>query len=135
MAYAWTKELETGNSAIDKQHYDLIDAINHLLEACSKGKGRSEIGKTLKFLNDYITHHFADEEVLQKKYGYPDFVNHKKYHEDFKKSISDIQKEFDNGGATIALVAKVNSVIAAWLINHIKRQDIKVAAHVRAKSI
>lgn len=135
MAYAWTKELETGNSAIDKQHHDLIDAINHLLEACSKGKGRCEIGKTLKFLNEYITHHFADEEVLQKKYGYPDFVNHKKYHEDFKKSVSDIQKEFDNGGATIALVAKVNSVIAAWLINHIKRQDVKVAAHVRAKSI
>lgn len=135
MAYAWTKELETGNSAIDKQHHDLIDAINHLLEACSKGKGRVEIGKTLKFLNDYITHHFADEEVLQKKYGYPDFVNHKKYHEDFKKSVRNIQKEFDNGGANIALVAKVNSVIAAWLINHIKRQDVKVAEHVRAKTV
>ena len=31
------------------------------------------------------------------------------------------------------LVGKVNSSIAGWLINHIKREDVKVAAHVRAQ--
>lgn len=134
MAYAWTKDLETGNAAIDRQHHELIDAINNLLNACSKGKGRSEIGNTLQFLSDYITRHFADEEVLQKKFGYPDQVNHKKYHEGFKKSVRGIQEEFDKGGANIALVAKVNSAIAAWLINHIKKEDVKVAAHIRSKS-
>lgn len=133
MAYTWTKDLETGNTAIDKQHRALIQAINDLLESCAKGKGRSEIGNTLKFLSDYITRHFGDEETLQKKYGYPGYAQHKQYHEDFKQSVKQIQAEFDKEGATIQLVAKVNSVIASWLINHIKKEDVKVAMHLRAK--
>lgn len=134
MAYAWTKDLETGNATIDRQHQELFDAINNLLDACSKGKGRASIGSTLKFLSDYITRHFGDEEGLQRKFGYPDYPNHKKYHEGFKKSVHQIEEEFEKGGANIALVAKVNSVIAAWLINHIKKEDVKVAAHIRSKS-
>ena len=135
MAYAWTKDLETGNVEIDKQHQALIQAINDLLESCARGKGRSEIGNTLNFLSDYITRHFGDEEALQKKYGYPDYTQHKQYHDGFKQSVKQIQAEFDKEGATIQLVAKVNSVIASWLINHIKREDVKVAMHLRSKGV
>ncbi len=133
MAYAWTKDLETGNAAIDRQHRELIQAINDLLESCAKGKGRSEIGNTLKFLSDYITRHFGDEEALQKKSGYPGYLQHRQYHEDFKQSVKQIQAEFDQEGATIQLVAKVNGIIASWLINHIKKEDVKVAMHLRTK--
>lgn len=131
MAYAWTKDLETGNLMIDSQHKELIHAINALLEACSKGQGRSEIEKTLKFLNDYVIKHFSDEQQLQLKYNYPDYENHKKYHEGFKKVVQDILNEYKQGGATIPLVAKTNSSIAGWLINHIKKEDVKVANHIK----
>ncbi len=134
MAYAWSKDLETGNPLIDQQHKELINAINKLLDACAKGQGRTEIESTLRFLSDYITRHFKDEEALQLKYQYPDYANHKKYHEGFKKVVADIVREFQQGGANVALVAKLNSSIANWLINHIKKEDVKVAAHVKSKS-
>lgn len=133
MAYAWTSDLETGNAKIDLQHKELILAINSLLEACSKGQGRKEVENTLNFLNNYIIRHFNDEEVLQKMSGYPDIVNHKKYHETFKKTVADIATEFHTSGATIPLVAKANTSIGAWLINHIKKEDVKVAAHLKLK--
>lgn len=133
MAYQWTSELETGNSLIDNQHKELIEAINKLLDACSKGKGRMEIADTLNFLNEYIIRHFRDEESLQQRYHYPDRVNHKQYHEAFKRSVSDIITEFNQSGANVALVAKTNSVIAGWLINHIKKEDVKVAAHIKKR--
>lgn len=133
MAYSWDKSLITGNSEIDRQHKSLIDAINGLLGACSQGKGRDEVDKTLKFLQDYVVKHFRDEEKLQLKSNYPDYKAHKEKHEAFKKTVNDIVEEYNKSGASIQLVAKVNSSIAGWLITHIKSEDKKVAAHIRNK--
>lgn len=131
--YTFTKDLETGNTLIDSQHRQLFDAINGLLEACSNGKGRDEIQKTIRFLYDYTSKHFADEENLQVQTGYPDYPNHKKYHDGYKKVIKDIGEQLDKEGPTIALVGKINSSIGGWLVNHVKREDVKVAAHIKSK--
>ena len=119
------------NNTIDEQHKELIAAINSLLEACSKGQGRNQLSTTVKFLYEYTTKHFSDEEKLQLASGYPDYKNHKAYHEDFKKVVLQLGKELDEQGPTIVLVGKINSSIGGWLINHIKREDVKVAAHIR----
>lgn len=133
MAYSWDKSLETGNPAIDEQHKSLVNAVNELLESCSQGKGRSEVEKTLKFLQDYVIKHFNDEEKLQIKSSYPDYKAHKEKHESFKKTVEEIVQEFNKSGASIQLVAKVNSSVAGWLITHIKTEDKKVAAHIKSK--
>lgn len=132
MAYNWDKSLETGNLLIDEQHKSLINAINEMLDACSQGKGRNEVGKTLNFLQDYVIKHFNDEEKLQLKSNYPDFKAHKEKHEAFKKTVKEIADEFNKDGASIQLVAKVNSSVAGWLITHIKSEDKKVAIHIKA---
>jgi len=132
MEYKWDQSLETGNVAIDEQHKALINVINDLLYACSQGKGRLEIQETLNFLSDYVVRHFSDEEKLQIKSKYPDYVAHKKLHEDFKRDVANIVSEFEKGGATIQLVAKVNMKIGEWLIKHIKTIDKKVAEHINS---
>ncbi|MEG2787265.1 MAG: bacteriohemerythrin [Romboutsia sp.] len=134
MAYKWTDELLTGNSQIDNEHKELIKAINDLLEACSKGKGRAELEKTVKFLSSYTKTHFAHEEVLQMKYRYPDYINHKKYHQHFISTVDDIQRKLMESGPSISLVGEINSKVATWIISHIKREDVKVAAHIRNNS-
>lgn len=133
MAYTFTKDLETGNAIIDSQHKELFKAINDLLAACASGKGRVEIEKTTKFLYDYTSKHFGDEERLQQQYKYPDYLNHKRYHEEFKKAVREIGDQLNKEGATIVLVGKVNSSIGDWLLNHIKREDVKLAAHIKAQ--
>ncbi|MFT4005940.1 MAG: hemerythrin family protein [Lacrimispora sp.] len=132
MAYTFTKDLETGNQLIDSEHRQLIEAINNLLAACGAGKGRAELSNTLKFLQDYTAKHFSDEEKLQLQSHYPDYVNHRRYHEDFKKVVAGICAKLDKEGPTVALVGEVNSTIAGWLINHIKKEDVKVAAHLKS---
>ncbi len=135
MAYIWDKSLETGNAEIDEQHKSIIDSINRLLEACSQGKGRSEVENTLKFLQDYVVKHFNDEERLQLKSNYPDYNAHRAKHEAFKKTVNEIVEEFNKSGASIQLVAKVNSSMAGWLISHIKSEDKKVAAYIRENNL
>lgn len=132
MAYNFTPDLETGNGAIDQQHRQLIQAINDLLDACAQGKGRAELAKTTQFLYSYTAKHFADEEKLQLQSGYPDYENHRKYHESFKKTVNELMQKLEQQGPTVVLVGEVNSAVAGWLINHIKKEDVKVAAHIKA---
>lgn len=135
MAYSWNKNLETGNATIDAQHKELIEAINKLLAACSTGQGRIQIKETSAFLLDYTKRHFGDEEKLQLQSKYPDYVNHKKYHEGFVKVVNEIVNELNTNGSSIVLVGKINSAIGGWLLNHITTEDVKVANHIRSTSV
>jgi len=134
MAYKWSDDLLTGNMQIDTEHKELIKAINDLLDACSKGKGRAELEKTVKFLSSYTKTHFAHEEVLQMKYNYPDYNNHKKYHKHFVEQVENIHKKLLTEGSNIVLVGEINSKVGNWIISHIKREDVKVAQHIKNKS-
>ncbi|WP_434797293.1 bacteriohemerythrin [Terrisporobacter vanillatitrophus] len=134
MAYKWSDDLLTGNMQIDKEHKELIKAINDLFEACSKGKGRAELEKTVKFLSSYTKTHFAHEEVLQVKYNYPDYNNHKKYHKHFVEQVENIHKKLLAEGSNIALIGEINSKVGNWIISHIKREDVKVAQHIKNQS-
>ncbi|MDR2706059.1 MAG: bacteriohemerythrin [Planctomycetaceae bacterium] len=134
MAYTWSKDLETGNPLIDSQHQQLIKAVNDLLDACSTGQGRDKLHQTLDFLVSYTVKHFGDEEKLQLQHQYPDYVNHKNLHEHFKVFVQDLVTQMKTAGPTTSLVSKVTFGVGDWLVNHIKREDIKVATFIRGKT-
>jgi hemerythrin len=132
MAYTWTSDLETGNLTIDTQHKQLIQAINDLTAACALGKAGESLNKTLDFLHSYTLKHFGDEENLQRQYNYPDYPNHKNMHTGFVSVVSDLAAAIKREGPTIGLVSKITSAVGDWLLLHIKREDTKVAAHIRS---
>lgn len=131
MKYILTKDLETGNALIDSEHKQLFTALNNLMDACSQGKGRDQIQATLNFLTDYVRKHFADEEQLQKQTNYPGFTAHKQFHESYKVSLGQAANAISTSGATIATLSQLNQK-AAVLVNHIRTEDKKLAAHVQA---
>ncbi|MDR2102197.1 MAG: bacteriohemerythrin [Treponema sp.] len=134
MDYEWDSSLETGNELIDSQHKGLFEAINNLLETCRQGKGKEELSKSLDFLTQYTIKHFFDEEQLQQKHKYPDFPNHKGYHDGFKATVRDLAVRLIMKGVSDELIEEVKSKIGGWLVTHIKGQDVKVAAHIRAQN-
>ncbi len=115
---------------IDEQHEKLFEYINNLLRACGEGKGRAELERAIQFLVDFTEEHFTAEEKLQLRYKYPDRENHKRYHEAFKQAIQELVEEFERDGATVSLVGKINKNVGDWLVNHVKKQDVRVAAHI-----
>lgn len=131
MAFKWKDSLTTGNTTIDSQHKELVNAANELLEACSQGKGREEIVRTGKFLLGYTKKHFGDEERLQLKSKYPDYENHKKLHEILVKEVNNLVSDLESQGPTVVLVGKINNLISGWVFDHISREDIKVATHIK----
>lgn len=134
MAYVWTAALETGNEETDKVHQELFSLMNRLMEASSKGQGSSKVNETLDFLNRRVLTAFQKEEVRMADSDYPDYLLHKKAHSSFQKIVHSIEKEYQDTGTSISLIAKLCSAISFWLINHVQRDDLRFAYYLHTKS-
>ncbi|MGI6255446.1 MAG: bacteriohemerythrin [Acutalibacter sp.] len=127
MKYELTKELETGNMMIDREHRELFGAVNKLLDACEKGQGQAEVRNALDFLLRYVDRHFAHEEQLQTQNKYPEYNTHKRFHENYKTKLREIAAKVGPNGPTAANLASLNSHVAL-LISHIRTADKKLGA-------
>src|SRR5208283_4095073 len=78
---AWSGRYSVGISRIDTQHQRLVDLINELHAAMLAGEGDSALAKILDGLAGYAVSHFATEETLMKKFGYPGYEQHKAEHD------------------------------------------------------
>ena len=133
MAFTWTKELETGNTLIDSEHKKLIDAINQLLDACNKGKGRQELHAAVDFLTSYTRTHFSHEEALQLKHKYPIYPQHKVFHTSYLAQMDAVSANLKSEGPTIAMLGEVNAKVSI-LLSHIRRDDVQLAAYIKSVS-
>lgn len=128
--------LVTGNELIDGQHKELIDKINKLVICCEQGGGKVEAIKMLDYLADYTDFHFKAEEELQEKIEYPGIAEHKKKHDEFKKSVSELHDMLEEQeGPTDAFVEAVNKNVIEWLYGHIKGFDCSVATYMHLNSV
>jgi hemerythrin len=66
------------------------------------------------------------------EYSYPDYHRHREYHESFKTTVRSLTDELMAKGPTDLLIGQVHMSVAEWLINHIRSEDFKLAAYVKA---
>lgn len=132
MRYELTKDLETGNAIIDKEHRELLQAVNNLMEACQKGQGRTAIEPTLKFLLDYVGKHFGHEEQLQTQNKYPGISGHKLFHAEYTRQLKQIAAGIPAAGPSVTDLNTLNQHIAK-LITHIRTEDKKLGQFLNNK--
>ncbi len=128
MAYLhWSSDLDTGIAVIDSQHQRIVDYLNKLDDANNVG----DLGVTnhvLTELVDYTLTHFAFEEELQAKAGYPFLKAHKRVHDIFTKRVGEFQQRAANGEN---VAPELLSTLKIWLINHIKGDDADYSESVK----
>ena len=123
--------LVTGNDMIDEQHKELIAKINKLIDCCEQSSGKLEAIKMLDYLSEYTDFHFSAEEKLQEEVSYPGIEEHKKKHDDFKKSVEELHEMLiEEEGPTESFVNAVNKNVIDWLYDHIKGFDCSVASYI-----
>lgn len=129
MRYQLTKDLETGNLTIDREHRELLDNVNKLMDACSSGAGRAAVDPAAKFLLSYVDRHFAHEEELQKKSSYPGYNNHHLFHENYKRKLKEIVSGF-SASVSIADLSNLTTHIGI-LVSHIRTEDRKLGDYLK----
>jgi hemerythrin len=128
MAYLhWSSDLDTGIEVIDKQHRRIVDYLNELNSANETGV-KDATNQVLNELVDYTLTHFAFEEELQERAGYPFLKAHKRVHEIFTKRVAEFQKRAATGEN---VAPELLSMLKIWLVNHIKGDDADYAEIVK----
>lgn len=134
MAILWTDDLATGVVMIDSQHQELFIRIGNLLDACSQGKGKFEVQRTIKFLEEYVVTHFKAEETHMVNTAYPAYGDHRKEHIEFMENFERLKKQFETEGPGLATVVTTNHLVVEWLKNHIRKVDKALGEHLKTAS-
>jgi len=133
--FKWNTSLSVGIELIDEQHKMLIQRLNDVSDAIKKSQGAGQIVKTLDFLIDYTHFHFSTEEKHMKANDYPGIKEHLQKHEDLKKTLGDLDRDFREEGATYELADALNVFLNNWLVGHIKGIDVKFGNFLREEGI
>lgn len=134
MAIIWTEDLATGVPLIDHQHKELFMRVNDLLEACHQGKAKDRVNQIVRFLENYVVTHFAEEErhmVASKYHGY---AAHKAMHREFIESFGQLKKRIETDEIGLTTVISTNKLVVDWLTNHIRKVDRELGTFLRDKS-
>ncbi len=129
----WKEEYGVKIAQIDQQHKRIVDLINQLNEAMSKGKAKDVLGKILDDLVSYCASHFKLEEQLMQANEYPGFAEHKEKHDKMTAKVLNLKKEVDAGRKLISL--EVMKFLEQWLDKHILGTDKQYGPFLNAKGV
>lgn len=123
MKLQWDKHLSVGVDEIDQQHKLLIDKFNEFMLACKEERGYDEVYRLFTFLDVYVVTHFADEERLMQRAGYPDYAKHREKHLEFRSEVTSFKERLESEGPTQLFVTSAGLLMTGWLIEHISGMD------------
>ena len=129
----WTKDLSVWIGKFDEQHKRLIDILNQLREAHAQGRGKQTLAQAIERLHAYASSHFASEEQLMTRHGYPDLESHHREHMDFAAKMEDFEERLESPGVNLS--GEVIEFLEDWLATHIKTSDKSYASFFKDKGV
>jgi diguanylate cyclase (GGDEF)-like protein/hemerythrin-like metal-binding protein len=120
----WQEGYQCGEPTIDRQHRELFELANNLIDASFRSDSAPQAFKAaLERILAHIAQHFADEEVLLAKYGYKDLDSHRSAHARLLVRAGQIKASAAAGTATLGALVEflANTVIA----QHLFKEDRK----------
>ena len=117
----WDDSYSVNIDSIDNQHKKLFNEINKFYENIGKKRNNEVLADILFQLARYSVYHFQTEEQWMKKYGYKNYINHKKEHDFFIDKINELQNRLKEGKLVLSI--ELTSFLKTWLSNHIQKSD------------
>lgn len=131
--FDWSEELKVGVEKIDQQHAEIIKAVNSMLDAMSRRKGKEQLNSLINFLETYAVEHFDLEEYYMVRFGYEGYTEHKEKHEKFKVEFAALKGRLDEEGASTHLVIQTQNWLIEWLRDHIRNVDKDMAKFLKPR--
>jgi hemerythrin len=135
--FEWEPEYSVGHAEIDLQHQSIIAVMNRLyalLKADTEPR-QAEIEGVFDELARYVSTHFAYEELLMLRVGYPaeKLSAHKLLHNELLARAQAIMAAH-LAGEPEALPNLLAFLHGDWLIEHICDKDHDFSSHIAAYS-
>lgn len=127
----WHDEWNSGSQIIDKEHHDILEKANELLDISLTTTTKEELLAYFDDLLNYISIHFNDEEKELEKIEYPDLTEHAYIHaslitQGFSLRSKFIRDEISPSDLFSYLVGKV-------VMGHLLSEDSKFFVYTKKK--
>jgi hemerythrin len=131
--FRWTTDYAVGIRQIDEEHQRLFGFAESLHRAMLDGKGTAALAKLHGDLVNYTVYHFAHEEHLMERIGYPDYRQHLQEHENLRSRVRAIQDRLVSGEITMTI--EVMQFLMAWLNRHITTSDYRIGSYIKTSGL
>ncbi|MBK8174290.1 MAG: hemerythrin family protein [Rhodospirillales bacterium] len=125
----WRENLSVGVPAIDKDHRQLIDALNQLHVSVVLADNPAVIVEAMSALVHAEIEHFRREEALMRMANYPGLAAHSDIHRQMAKRAGDMEASFRKQLHLRRLHTFCGGV-ADWLLLHVLQEDVKLRPFV-----
>jgi len=119
---AWQEAYECGDSTIDRQHRELFELANALIDAFLSGaKDFAAIAPAYDRLMGHIVLHFTEEEAILQHRGYAELKTHRRAHRGLLARAQELRGRVADGSA--GLGALVEFLAGDVVTRHLFRMD------------
>ena len=121
----WKDQFALGVASMDKEHRDLVDAMNRVFELDQQQAGKQTVDGAIQRLMQLTVKHFQDEERHMEAIGFPDLQRHARIHADMLRQVGEHYAAFQKGDGRVA--KSFFDFLVHWLAAHICHIDRKYA--------
>jgi hemerythrin-like metal-binding protein len=130
----WNESLHAlGIPSMDSEHRGLIKLVNELADAVAHGcdceRARQQMEKTL----DFAAEHFAHEEALMRRHGFPGLEQHAAEHERLLREATNLMETLTPEHANRALL--ITAFLTDFTENHILHEDRAISQYFAERGI
>jgi hemerythrin-like metal-binding protein len=128
MSFEWKDSYRIGDEHIDQQHQHLFELANAMLSASEQDALRL----CAMQLYQHVRTHFANEEAVMKKLGFPLYKSHVKSHNAILERLSAISQDIGKNQVDLALV---HDFLTYWGMHHIPKEDAELAHFLKTHQL
>lgn len=137
----WTPSKELGHAVIDREHRELIDLINRLVEllfdhTADDGESpqvrKAQVAAAVDALGKAAASHFASEDSIMRAVAYPAVAEHRDQHAALLRQFGDFAGHFRSAQAgSVALALRF---LREWFEYHFEHYDAQLVGWLREQN-
>lgn len=128
----WNPSYSIGNDLLDRQHARLLDLCRHAEQYMTEqgGEAEEQLHELLHQLATYADVHFATEEEVLRKCGYPNLDEQIEGHMAYREELTRMLFEAMDGRLTNR---ELFDYATGWWLDHILVSDMECAPYLRGE--
>lgn len=132
-AFIWRDDFSVLVGEMDVHHKKLVEIANRIMAILHSGGGSTPLLEAVKALVAYTHYHFAAEEALMEKHGYPGILFHTQRHLQLARQVADYAASISAG--SVPEESDFLKFFRDWIITHILNEDRKYGEFLNSKGV
>jgi hemerythrin len=127
--HRWSEEFALGDATVDGQHRSFFEEAAALRSALMTEEPKDGI---VAYCTSFIANlraHFADEEKLMARIGYPDIRDHRLEHSRLLARTEDVVAEINSADCLLDCLLGAHALMEA-LVEHVTHQDLRIKSYM-----